>query len=287
MRRGHADVPRAGGDAQPLPMEAAGHAGARDARWIHVRRCRSGRGHRGDGGHRGQTMRVGDRAVPRLRPRRARSSTSTCGSPSKAIRSPRREPSATSPTTRCSPSTRRWATTRSTGAASSSTMPAGVPAPEDCPHRVGGSDPPALCSTGWTSGIASGRRPRPARRHARRRSLADVGAHPGGHRPASTPPRWPCSATSCPSASARRSGIRGGGNSLDNTLRIVRTMATAVGPARHPRAGRRARLRPRRDPHVRHRRHAARDGQPELHRPLLARRRAATRSDRSDQRRTR
>ena len=67
-------------------------------------------------------------------------------------------------------------------------------------------------------------------------------------------------------------GIRGGGNSLDNTLRIVRLVPTdwvlldirvhAVEP----------RVRPRARAHVRRGRHAARHGQPELHRALLARR---------------
>ena len=42
----------------------------------------------------------------------------------------------------------------------------------------------------------------------------------------STAPRWPCSGTSCRSASARPSGIQGGGNSLDNTLRIARLVPT-------------------------------------------------------------
>ena len=65
-------------------------------------------------------------------------------------------------------------------------------------------------------------------------------------------------------------GIRGGGNSLDNTLRIVAARADRVGAARHPRPRRRARVRPRPGAHVRRGRHAAGDRQPELHRALLA-----------------
>ena len=61
-------------------------------------------------------------------------------------------------------------------------------------------------------------------------------------------------------------GVRGGGNSLDNTLRMVRAGADRVGAARHPRPRRRARLRARPGPHVRRGRHAAGDRQPELHR---------------------
>ena len=66
-------------------------------------------------------------------------------------------------------------------------------------------------------------------------------------------------------------GIRGGGNSLDNTLRLVKLVPTdwvlldirvhAVASGLRPRAG----------PHVRRGRHAARHGQPELHHALLAR----------------
>ena len=64
-------------------------------------------------------------------------------------------------------------------------------------------------------------------------------------------------------------GIHGGGNSLDNTLRVVQPGADRVGAARHPGPRRGARLRPRAGPHVGRGRHAARDGQPELHRADL------------------
>ena len=64
-------------------------------------------------------------------------------------------------------------------------------------------------------------------------------------------------------------GVRGGGNSLDNTLRVGQLVPDEVGAARHPGARGAAWVRARPRAHVRRGRHAARDRESELHRELL------------------
>ena len=59
-----------------------------------------------------------------------------------------------------------------------------------------------------------------------RRPLAAVGPHARPARPASRGPASPSSATTCPSASARRWVAWAAGNSLDNTLRVYRLVPT-------------------------------------------------------------
>ena len=152
-------------------------------------------------------------------------------------------------------------------------MPDDVPPPEACATRIGGAD---------LSGSVFGRM---EQRIARGRNLDELDGTPGDGR-SQMWARIPEVTAGIDAAAlavlgdyvpvgvSQALGIRGGGNSLDNTLAHRAHDGHPVGAPRHPPAGRRARLRPRRDPHVRHRRHAARDRQPELHRPLLARRRA-------------
>ena len=174
-----------------------------------------------------------------------RSSTSTSPSPSPAARSPRPGPSATSATARSSPSTPRSGTRD---------LDADRPVGRRCPtcrrpttarprtlrsrRRRVDHDPPRPCA--WP-GPAVGRARRQA---AGRRPLGAVGPHA---RPARRlgRRRSPSSATTCRSASARRSGAWAGGNSLDNTLRVVRLVPTEWVLRRHPGRRRRQRLRPR------------------------------------------
>ncbi len=104
-------------------------------------------------------------------------------------------------------------------------MPAGVPAPEDCPIRVGSSDTAGTVFERLDQRIASGR------------GIDELDGTPGdGHsqmwvRIPEVTAGIDAAALAVlgdfvPFGVGQALGIRGGGNSLDNTLRIVRTMAT-------------------------------------------------------------
>ena len=67
---GLACLPRPPVQPQPVPLVARGGAGPGHPRRVPVRRVRPGRRHLGHGGHERPGVRVGDRAVPGLRPPR-------------------------------------------------------------------------------------------------------------------------------------------------------------------------------------------------------------------------
>ena len=104
-------------------------------------------------------------------------------------------------------------------------MPSDVPPPADCP----------IACTAWTwatpcTGASTSGWPRAATSTTSTARPATAARSCGRASPrcsrASTAPPSPCSATSCRWASARRSAIRGGGNSLDNTLRLAKLVPT-------------------------------------------------------------
>ena len=205
--------------------------------------CGSGRRHLGPRGDERAALRVGDGAVPLVRPpwrghRRRRDVAAEGHQISQAPgRRSRRQPEILTVNgafgLRPLDAAGRVGANARGGAAARAARP---------PHGCASTAPCTSASTcAWPAlgrGTTSTGRPATA---ARWRG-------PGSPRcsRASTPPPWPCWATSCPSASARRSGSVGGGNSLDNTLRVGAARADRVGPARHPRSRRGSRLRPRR-----------------------------------------
>ena len=165
------------------------------------------------------------------------------------------------------------------------TMPADVPAPEDCPRP--------RC-TAWTSATRSTAASTSA--WPRAATLDELDGTPGDGRTllwARIPEvldgvdgaALAVLGDFVPLGVGQALGIRGGGNSLDNTLRVVRLVPTEwvlLDIRVHAVA---ARLRPRPRAHVRRGRHAAGHGQPELHRALLERTTADVRARATSMRR--
>ena len=147
-------------------------------------------------------------------------------------------------------------------------MPPDVPPPEDCPTACSASIPGRRSTPGSTSAWPKGR------------ELDDLDGTPGDGRTLlwSRIPEVLDGVDGAalavlgdfvPMGVGQALGVRGGGNSLDNTLRIVKLVPTdwVLLDIHDPR--RRARVRARPGAHVRRGRHAAGDREPELHRALL------------------
>ena len=103
------------------------------------------------------------------------------------------------------------------------TMP-DVPGPDECGVRTHRFEHESVASR-MEQRLAVGRPLDELDGTPERRQLRPLGPHARGPRHVRRRP-WPSSATSSPSASARRLGLAAGGNSLDNTFRVARLEPT-------------------------------------------------------------
>ena len=208
-------------DRRARPLAHADRARPRLGHRRAVRRLRARRLHRGRRAAHRPAARVGDRAVPHVRAAAGRARARRCSKSCAATRSRRCACSRTSAIRRSSPCSPRSATGRTRSPGSGRTVPTS-PIPTTARRACSWTVTRARSPTG--SRCASRGRTRRVSPASRRRQLGALGPHAGPRRDVGR--GLAIIGDFVPFGISQALGVRAGGNSLDNTLRVARRVPT-------------------------------------------------------------